>query len=130
MIVSPSTQISGNASPRHEGNIKQARAVHGFSHNPMSEHRQYDGQGFASASTVPSFHLTAPALDSEEKAHARGSDTDEHSASEADAHLTSTLGSTESPDLAVNPAFCLLKLNCPVVVTSPFAFMRRPSTLF
>ncbi len=57
MIVSPSTQISGNASPGHEGNIKQARAVHGFSHNPMSEHSQYDGQGFASASTVPSFIL-------------------------------------------------------------------------
>lgn len=101
MIVSPSTQISGNSSPGHEGNIKQARAVHGFSHNPMSEHSQYDGQGFASASTVPSFHLTAPALDSEEKAHARGLDTDEHSASEADAHLTSTLGSKESPDLAM-----------------------------
>ena len=34
---------------------------------------------------------------------------------------------TASPALAVNPAFCLSKLACPVVVTSPLLLMRSAS---
>ncbi|EPE2681840.1 flagellar hook-length control protein FliK [Vibrio alginolyticus] len=100
MIIPSSTQHSGNSPANNEGHIKQANSVHGFSHGFKSGNKQNGEQDFNSASAVPSFHLTSSTLNSANKVQSHGFDTDDRSASDPDANLTSTLGLTESTDLA------------------------------
>lgn len=100
MIIPSSTQHSVNSPANNEGHIKQANSVHGFSHGFKSGNKQNGEQDFNSASEVPSFHLTASTLNSANKVQSHGFDTDDRSASDPDANLTSTPGLTESTDLA------------------------------
>ncbi|PFG58488.1 flagellar hook-length control protein FliK [Vibrio sp. ES.051] len=108
MMVSYSTQLSGNPSSTSEGKVTQARTVHGFSQRHSSEHNQQAGSKLTSVETAPSFRLTAAALSASDvkttqetaKTEKNDIDTDEHSSSESMAALTSALGVQEEPSLA------------------------------